>query len=479
MGGNTKKVKIKQWGEMMVQRDKLMTIEDALQLKRDSMKKIYKTNINPALGNLLGLLNFDKKYVRAMGVKVWDEEGNSYLDFLGGYGALNIGHNHPKVIAAIDKIKEMPNILQASINPLASALAYNLAEITPGNLSNVFFCNSGAEAVEGALKTAKIYTGKRKIIYCESSFHGKTIGALSVTGRVKYQKPFYPLIPQCEAIPFGDVKAIESALVAKDVACFIVEPIQGEGGIIIPPEGYLKEARRICTKYDALLIVDEVQTGFGRTGKMFASEWDDITPDIMCLAKSLGGGIMPIGAFITSKEIWEKSYGETDRATLHTSTFGGNSWAAAAGIATLGVLYDENLVTETEEKGKYLLKRLMELKAEYPLIHDIRGKGLLVGIEFEQGKSALDKIMGGKVSELSQEYTGALVAGELLNAHNVITAYTINNPNVIRLEPPLTVSYEELDYVINSLNKVFTANKSIMKLALRSSKNVISTFLKN
>ncbi|KUO48919.1 MAG: putrescine aminotransferase [Desulfitibacter sp. BRH_c19] len=462
----------------MVKRDSLMTIDDALQLNRDSIKKIYKTNVNPALGNLLGLLNFDKKYVRAFGVQVWDEEENSYLDFLGGYGSLNIGHNHPAVIAAIDKIKAMPNILQASINPLASVLAYNLAEITPGNLSNVFFGNSGAEAVEGALKTAKIYTGKGKIVYCEGSFHGKTAGALSVTGRVKYQKPFYPLIPQCEAVPFGDLEGLEKALINKDVACFIVEPIQGEGGIIVPPEGYLKEVRKICTKYETLLIVDEVQTGFGRTGKMFASEWDDVIPDIMCLAKSLGGGIMPIGVFITSKAIWEKSYGETDRATLHTSTFGGNSWAVAAAIATIGVIYDENLINEAEEKGEYLLKRLLELKNKYPLIQDIRGKGLLVGIEFQQGKSVLDKMIGGKVSELSQEYTGALVAGELLNAHNIITAYTINNPNVIRLEPPLTVTYEELDYVVNSLDKTFAANKSVIKLALNSSKNIIGSLFK-
>ena len=460
----------------MIQRDSLMTLDDALQLNRDSLKKIFKANINPALGNLLGLLNLDKKYVRALGVQAWDEEGNSYLDFLGGYGSLNIGHNHPVVLAAIDKIKEVPNLLQASLNPLSIALAYNLAKITPGNLSNVFFANSGAEAVEGALKTAKIYSGKGKIVYCEGSFHGKTAGALSITGRLKYQKPFYPLVPQCAAIPFGDVEALENALVNKDAACFIVEPIQGEGGIIVPPEGYLKEVRKICTKYDTLLIVDEVQTGFGRTGKMFASEWDDITPDIMCLAKSLGGGIMPIGAFITSKEIWEKSYGETDKATLHTSTFGGNSWAAAAAIATIGVIYDEDLIKETEEKGEYLLNKLLELKKQYPLIKDIRGKGLLVGIEFRQGESFLDKMIGGKVSELSQEYTGALVAGELFNSHNIITAYTFNNPNVIRLEPPLTVSYEELDYVINSLDKTFAANKSVVKLALSSSKNFISSF---
>ncbi|MBS3970165.1 MAG: aspartate aminotransferase family protein [Clostridia bacterium] len=462
----------------MIKKENIISIDEALELNRDAIKKIYNTNVNPALGNLLALLNFDKKYIKAQGTQVWDEKGNSYLDFLGGYGSLNIGHNHPAVIEAIDKVKFLPNILQARINPLAAVLAHNLAQITPGELSNVFFGNSGAEAVEGALKTARIYSGKGKIIYCEGSFHGKTIGALSVTGRVKYQKPFYPLIPQCEPVPFGDLEALERSLKDKDTACFIVEPIQGEGGIILPPEGYLKAARELCTKYEALLIVDEVQTGFGRTGKMFASEWDGIAPDIMCFAKALGGGIMPIGAFITTKEIWEKSYGSTDRATLHTSTFGGNSWAAAAALATLEVLLDGDLAYEAREKGDYLLERLAQLKSQYTLIKDVRGKGLLIGIEFQQEQSVLDKLTGGKVSELTKEYTGAFVAGELLNKHNIITAYTINNPNVIRLEPPLTVTYEELDYVINSLDKTFASNKSVIKLALSSSKSIISSLLK-
>ena len=462
----------------MIKKEDIISIDEALELNRDAAKKLYNTNVNPALGKLLALLNFDKKYIRAQGTQVWDEKEVAHLDFLGGYGSLNIGHNHPAVLEAIDKVKSRPNILQASINPLASALAHNLAQIAPGELSNVFFGNSGAEAVEGALKTARIYTGKGKIIYCEGSFHGKTIGALSVTGRVKYQKPFYPLLPQCESVPFGDTEALEKALMGKDVACFIVEPIQGEGGIILPPEGYLKAARELCSKYEALFIVDEVQTGFGRTGKMFAAEWEGVIPDIMCFAKALGGGIMPMGAFITTKEIWEKSYGTADKATLHTSTFGGNSWASAAALATLSVLLDGDLANEAGKKGAYLLEKLAHLKSQYPLIKDVRGKGLLIGIEFQQEQSVLDKLTGGKASELTKEYAGALVAGQLLNKHNVITAYTLNNPNVIRLAPPLTVTYEELDHVIDSLDKIFASNKSVIKLALSNSKSIIGSLLK-
>jgi len=471
LGESKKQIKIR--GEGM------LSVEDALNLSREEFRKMYREHMNPALGSLLTMLNFDKKFIKALGTKIWDDEGNSYLDFLGGYGSLSIGHNHPAVIEAINRVQEMPNLLQASINPLAAVLAKNLEQIIPGELMHVFFSNRGAEAVEGALKTAKIYTSKSKIVYCESAFHGKTCGALSVTGRVKYQKPFLPLIPDCQAIAFGDEQALDAALKNKDVAAFIVEPIQGEGGIISPPEGYLTRVRQLCTEYDVLFIADEVQTGLGRTGKMFACEWEEVVPDILCLAKALGGGIMPVGAFITTKEIWNKAYGSTDSATLHTSTFGGNSWAAAAGIAALQVIYDERLIEAAEEKGEYLLAKAKELQNKYPLIKDVRGKGLLIGIEFQQEDSILDKITKGKVSELTNEYTGALVAGELLNSHKVLTAYTLNNPNVIRLEPPLNVSYEQLDYLINALDEVFSKNKSFYKLAFSSTKSVLGSIFKS
>ncbi len=470
-GENKKQIRIR--GEVM------LSVEDALNLSREEVRKMYREHMNPALGSLLAMLNFDKKFIKALGAKIWDDEGNSYLDFLGGYGSLSVGHNHPTVIEAVNRVQEMPNLLQASINPLAAVLAKNLAQISPGELMHVFFSNSGAEAVEGALKTAKIYTSKSKIVYCEGAFHGKTCGALSVTGRAKYQKPFLPLIPDCQAIPFGDERALEGAIKNKDVAAFIVEPIQGEGGIVLPPKGYLTRVRQLCTEYDVLFIADEVQTGLGRTGKMFACEWEEVVPDILCLAKALGGGIMPVGAFITTKEIWNKAYGSTDSATLHTSTFGGNSWAAAAGIAALQVIYDEGLIEAAEEKGKYLLAKVGELQNKYPLIKDVRGKGLLIGIEFQQDDSILDKITKGKVSELTNEYTGALVAGELLNSHKVLTAYTLNNPNVIRLEPPLNVSYEQLDYLINALDEVFSKNKSFYKLAFSSTKSVLGSIFKS
>lgn len=457
----------------------LYSVDDALNLSRKEIRDMFKEYVNPGLANMFSLLNFDKQFVKAQGTQVWDSEGNVYLDFLGGYGALNFGHNPPEVMREVEKVKELPNILQASIGTLAAALAHNLAQITPGNLKRSFFGNSGAEAVEGALKLARAATKKSKFIYCYGSFHGKTFGALSVTGREKYQKTFTPLLPQCLAVPYGEVTALENELKSQDVAAFIVEPIQGEGGIIVPPAGYLKKAKELCEHYGALMIVDEIQTGFGRTGYNFACEFEDVVPDIMCLAKSLGGGIAPIGVYITNEKIWEEAYGGMDKALLHTSTFGGNTRAAAAAIASINLLIEKNLAEEAREKGAYLIKRLGEFKAKYPMVKEVRGRGLMLGLEFEKPvQGLLNKITGGMISKLSEEYLGALVAGELQNKYHIITAYTLNNPNVIRLEPPLTISYEELDVLVAALEDIFRKRHGFMDMAVASGKTVINTIFK-
>ena len=456
-----------------------MELKDAMALSREQNRDNHRNFINPDLVNLMGLLNFDKSFVRAAGTTIWDRENNEYLDFLGGYGALNLGHNHPEIEAAVESVKDLPNLIQAAPNPIAGALARNLALFTPGELQFSFFGNSGAEAVEGALKLARAATGRTKIISCEGSFHGKSFGALSVTGREKYRKPFAPLLPEVVFIPFGDVQALKSVLTANDAAAFIVEPIQGEGGIIVPPAGYLKEVRDICTKHQTLLIVDEIQTGFGRTGKMFACELEGIAPDILCLSKSFGGGIMPLAAYTTTEKIWKTAYGSTEKATLHTSTFGGNTRAAAAGIATLAVLCRDDLAGQAAEKGEYLLGKLRQLQAKYPFLKEVRGRGLIIGLEFAQPeKGLLNRLTGGVVEKLAGEYLGAMVAGELLNNHHIITAYTLNNPNVIRLEPPLTVSYEQLDKLLAALDIICAKNKSFGDMVIASSKTILGSLVK-
>lgn len=452
----------------------LISLDEALKLDRKSIIDLHREYGNSGLVSLLGMLNFDKLFVKAEGVQVWDSEGNMYLDFLGGYGSLNTGHNHPYIIEALRKVEGRPNFMQASLPALAGVLAHNLAEITPGELKHSFFGNSGAEAVEGALKAARIATGRHAIISTVGSFHGKTMGALSLTGREKYQEPFKPLVPECDKVPFNDLGALEERLKKGDVAGFIVEPIQGEGGIIVPDKGYLKGAEELCHRYGALFIADEIQTGFGRTGKMFACEWDDVKPDIMCLAKSLSGGIMPISVFITTEDVWNKAYGTKEKCLLHTTTFGGNTWAVTAGIASLELITQEKLPEKALAMGDYLIKELNVLKEKYGLIKEVRGRGLLIGLEFEQPKGMLDKISGGALSRASEEYLGALVAGQLQNKYGVITAYTLNNPNVIRLEPPLTVNKEQVDHVLTSLDKIFESNKSFLGMAVKSTGSIIS-----
>jgi putrescine aminotransferase len=454
---------------------KLLSVEEAVKMSRREVAECHKNYGNAGLAAILGLLDMDRTFVRAQGTSVWDTEGREYLDFLGGFGSLNVGHNHPAVLAALDQVREMPNFLQSSLGVLAGALAHNLAQITPGNLKRSFFCNSGCEAVEGALKLARAATGKKEIIYCENSFHGKSFGALSVTGREKYQKPFEPLVPGCTAVPFGDAGALAHELKKGKAAAFIVEPIQGEGGINLPPPGYLAEARELCRRYSALFIADEIQTGFGRTGTMFACEQEGVVPDVLCLAKSLSGGIMPVGAFVTTDEIWKKAYGGIEKALLHTSTFGGNTWAAAAAIAAIRVICAEKLADAAREKGEYLLGRLRELKERSPLLKDVRGRGLLVGIEFNQPGGLAARLTGGLSDRLAAEYTGSLVAGELLNKHGIITAYTLNNPNVIRLEPPLTVTYEQLDRMLGALEEVLKKHRGFLSIAFSGAAEAVKS----
>lgn len=428
---------------------------------------MFAKHVNPGLKTMLSAIGFDKNFVRAEGIFVYDDAGTRYLDFLGGYGSLPFGHNPKDVLAGVEKASSHPNFLQARASSLQAALAHDLAAILPGDLSMAFFCNSGAESVEGALKMARIATGKQVFIHCTGAFHGKTLGALSVGGREKYKTPFQPLIPGCVEVPFGDIRALEQALDQHRCAAVIMEPVQGEAGVIVPPEGYLKQVRELTDAHDTLLILDEVQTGLGRTGTMFACEHEGVVPDIMCLAKALGGGVMPLGATVATRKVWEKAYGGLSKAVLHTSTFGGGARACAAGLVTISKLVEENLPERARDLGEYFLNGLRTLQKSYKTIKEVRGKGLLIGLEFDKPvEGLLDKLTAGAINEFAKEYYASLVAGELLGKHQVITAYTLNNPNVMRLEPPLTVTKDQIDYVLNALEDIFSQRKGLLRMAL-------------
>jgi putrescine aminotransferase len=456
----------------------LLTVDDALKLTRQEVIDKHKKYINASLVNIMSLVGFTRQFVRGDGLYIWDEDGNKYLDLVGGYGSLNLGHNHPKVLEAVNKVSRLPNFLQCTLRVMPGVLAENLAKITPGNLQRSFFCNSGAEAVEGALKLARAATGRKKIVSNLDSFHGKSLGALSATGKPKYQKLFHPLLPEFDYVPFDNLNALESVLQHNDVAAFIFEPIQGEAGIQVPAPGYLRGVRHICDKYNTLLIADEIQTGLGRTGKMFACEHEGVAPDILTLAKALSGGVFPIGAFVTTDEIWQKAYGTIEKATLHTSTFGGGNMACAAAIQTIETLYEENLPENAAEVGEYFIARLQELQQRFSVIKAVRGRGLMIGLEFNQATSGLlEKISGGLINKLSEEYLGAMVAGQLLNNHGILTIYTLNNPNVIRIEPALNFSRENADTVVNALEDIFKKNNSFFKVAFSTGKDLVGNLL--
>ncbi|AGB41499.1 acetylornithine/succinylornithine aminotransferase [Halobacteroides halobius DSM 5150] len=392
----------------------------------------YKDYVNPSLARLYKLMGLDSLEWEADGITVKDVEGQEYIDCLGGYGTFTLGHK-PK--AVIEAVKEQLDLMPLSSKVLFSQplaqLAKRLAQITPGNLQYSFVCNSGTEAVEGALKLARLATERDQIIATTNSFHGKSLGALSATGREIFKSPFKPLVPQVEHVPFGDVKSLLE-LVSHDTAAIILEPIQGEGGIVLPPNDYLETVREICDSYGALMILDEVQTGLGRTGKLFACQHYNITPDIMTLAKALGGGVMPVGAFIATSKVWSKL---ADDPFLHTSTFGGNPLACQAALATIEQIEKEGLAARANKLGAYLLEELEQLSKRYSqFIKEVRGQGLMIGIELR-----------------NEGYSGMLIS-ELI-AQGVLVAYTLNQQQVIRLEPPLIIKRSELDTIIERLDK--------------------------
>ncbi|MEW5921338.1 MAG: aspartate aminotransferase family protein [Bacillota bacterium] len=458
---------------------KLLTVDDALKMNRKEILETYKNYIHQGRATLSALIGIDTNFVKAEGCKVWDEDGKEYLDFVGGYGSLNLGHNHPAVIEALHKVESAPVMLQSALAKFAAVLAHNLARITPGDLQTCWFCSTGTEAVEGALKLARMYTGKKNFIYCLNGFHGKTMGSLSVTGKKKYQEPFEPLVPGCIPIPFGDTAALEKALRENDAAAFIVEPIQGEAGVIMPPEGYFKEVRRLCSNYNTLFILDEIQTGFGRTGTLFACEQEGVEPDVLIMAKSLGGGIVPIGGYITTSPIMKKAYGSSiDKTTMLTSTFGGNSHCAAAAIAAVETIVGENLARQAAEKGTYFLNKLKGLQEKFGIIKEVRGRGLLIGMELAESGGLLDFLSAGSVKKLSSEFLSSMIGGEMQTNYGILTLFTLNNPNVLRLEPPLTVSYEQLDYCVDAFDKLFSRHKNFFKIALQSGKGVVSSIFR-
>jgi len=373
-----------------------------------------------------------------------DVTGKEYIDCLGGFGIYNVGHRNPKVLKAVtDQLKHQAQHSQDLLDPLRGCLAKMLEGITPGKLKYSFFGNSGTEAVEAAIKLAKLHQnkkGKHHFIATVGAFHGKSLGALSATAKGIFRKPFMPLVSGFKHVAFGDIdmmyKTVKASnMVGEDIAGILVEPIQGEGGVIIPPKEYFAKVKEICKQFDILLIADEVQTGMGRTGKMFCMEHYGVEPDIMCLAKALGGGIMPIGATIATEEVFQDFF---PNPFIHTTTFGGNPLSCAAAIATISVLLEDKIPERAARVGEYFINELKKVTCKYKhLVKDTRGMGLMIALEFTNDE------LGYKVSKGLFD-SGVLVAGTLINART------------IRIEPPLTIEIKQCDYVCKALDETLS-----------------------
>ena len=415
--------------------------------------------INPQMAKVLKTLGFDPVYVRGRGSHLWDDRGNDYLDMLSGFGVFAIGRSHPKVKDAIRQYLELesPNLVKMGTQLLAGILAQKLIdEFSPKDLDTVFFCNSGAEAVEGALKFAHAFTGRRKLLYCDHGYHGLTLGALAVSGCREFRADYEAILAAGKEIPFGDTGRLEAELSRRDVSAFVVEPIIGHG-VFIPPDDFLPRARELCTRYGTLLVADEVQTGFGRTGKLFACEHWGVTPDIMTISKSLSGGYCPIGAILYPRKIYDRVFSSLDRCMVHSTTFGQNDLAAVCGLATLEVIQDEGLVDNSARMGAYLLDRLRGLSEKYELIHEVRGRGLMIAVEFGQPRSLTLRSGWKMIHGINQDLFCQSILVPLIMDHHVLAQVSGHGKDIIKLIPPLVFNRADADRFIEAFDLVLSA----------------------
>jgi ornithine--oxo-acid transaminase len=415
-------------------------------------------HVNAALVRVLRLLGYDRRYVRGQGQYLYDEAGTQYLDCLSGYATFACGRNHPVIRDVVQQAMnlDLPNLPAMGIPALSGLLARELLAAAPPGLENVFFSNTGAEGVETALKFARGATGKPRIVHCDRSFHGLTLGALSVNGNAPFRQGFGELLPGVATIPFNDLAALERELASGDVAGFIVEPIQGEG-VYVPEPDYLPRAQELCRKHGAVFIVDEVQTGLGRTGRLFACEQGKVEPDILILAKALSGGYVPVGAVLSRRWIHDRVYSSLDRCVIHSSTFSENDLAMAAGLAALHVLRSERLAENAATLGERLMTGLRRVGQKYEMFGEVRGQGLMIGIEFAAPRSPLLKMEWKLLHALDAGLFCQVMLIPLLAEHHILAQVAGHGLDVIKLIPPLVITVEDVDRIVAAFDQVMAA----------------------
>jgi ornithine--oxo-acid transaminase len=433
--------------------DSLGVVADAL-ARADETLSLASRHLDPSLVDMLGVLGLDKEYVSARGSYLYDAAGRAYLDFHTGEGFASLGHNHPDIGEALRATlaADLVDGVQIHYSPLAGMLAEELSRRLPRGLDAVFFASTGAEAVDSAMKFARAATRRPRLISCESSFHGVTLGPLSLVGDEFFKEGFGPLLPGCARVPFGDLERLEEQLRARDVAAFIVEPIQGRM-VTLAPEGYLLAAQELCRRYGTMFVLDEIQTGLARTGRWFALEHWALEPDFVLVGKALSGGYMPVAAMVTTREIYQRAVGTLERSYVHQSTFGRNRLSMAAGLATLRVIERDGLVEHAARIGVVLRDGLAELQGRYEMIKEIRACGLMIGIELGMPSGRGARLTWRLIHMASEGLFPQLIVIPLHRDHGVITMAAGKN-DVIKLLPPLTLSEQEARDFLAALDAV-------------------------
>ncbi|MCF7916175.1 MAG: aspartate aminotransferase family protein [Candidatus Omnitrophica bacterium] len=453
--------------------EKWYKLEDVEKISVQEKVKLTENYLNPGMVKLFKILGFEKPWgILAEGVYITLKEGRKILDMTGGNGVLGLGHNHPRILAARAKIanKKRLEICKGFLSPYVAALASNIANILPGDLQYSFFCGGGAAAIEGALKLAQKHHGCNRmgLAYTDHCFHGKSYAAMSVSSQEENRKHFQ-LLDKCYKVSYGDAKALERLFKnhsldggkKTDICAFIVEPIHGSK-LTFPPRGYLKEVRHLCNEYDVLLIVDEIFTGFGKTGFWFAFQNEEIIPDIVCYSKTFGGGKATIAGYTARKPIFLKAYGKPEDSMIHSCTFSGMTEECATAIEVLNIICDEKLIKKANELGNYFGQKIKMLAKKYPKrISSIRGRGLLWGVEVRpianQIEPVIKKLFPDKSSNLSA-LTGAIIMTELFHSYDILTYLGFNQRNLVIFSPPLLIKKNEIDFTIEALDKILATN---------------------
>ncbi|MDP9117563.1 MAG: aspartate aminotransferase family protein, partial [Actinomycetota bacterium] len=429
-----------------------------IQAREGENFRLHARYLSPQLPRVLETLGFDRFYTRGEGCYLWDRDDNRYLDLLSGFGTFALGRSHPTIMAALHEAidADLPNLVQLDCALLPGLLAQALTARAHDGIERVFFTNSGAEAIESAIKFARCATKRDRILYCDHAFHGLTTGAVALNGGAEFRAGFGPLLPGCQMVPFGDLNALQTLLRPRDVAALIIEPIQGKG-VNEAPDEFWPAAQELCRRHGTLLVIDEIQTGLGRTGRFFAHEHWDLRPDIITVSKALSGGFIPVGAMMCSATVSDSVYSSMDRAVVHSSTFSTNQLAMVAGLATLHAFDEEDIVDRARRTGETFMKSLAPLVDKHEYLHAVRGKGLMIGLVFGEPTSMASRLRWRAIEGMRNALFSQLIVVPLFHRHRILTQVAADNMNVVKLLPPLIAGEAEVDYFVDALDDVLTS----------------------